>query len=102
MFRLTALTLQVLTPLALCGALAAAPPARPAAPPVKPAPAKPAPAKPDTAKTADEIKKNGQLTGGASYWRAAETRFAGKTKTFAAAPLLKPKAGAGALAAPGR
>jgi hypothetical protein len=75
--------LQILTPLALCASLAAAP------------------AKPDTAKSAAEIKKSGKLSGGANYWRLAEARHPGQKKTIAAKPFQKPKAGA-AVAAGGR
>ncbi len=105
MFRRTSLMLAVLTPIALCAGLVAAPAA--AAPPVtptpaKPTPAKPTPAKPDTAKAAEEIKKSGKLSG-ADHWRLVEARHPGqKRTTIAAKPFLKPKAAAGALAPVGR
>jgi hypothetical protein len=78
------LTLQILTPLALCASLVAAP------------------AKPDTATAAADIKKNGKLSGGANYWRLAEARHPGKKQTIAAKPFQKPKAAPGALAPAGR
>jgi len=91
MFRRIGRTLQILTPVALCAWLAATPSSVAAQA-----------AKADTAKAAAEIKKNGKISGGTTYWKMAELRHPGKKRTIAAKPFLKPKAGAAALAGGGR
>jgi hypothetical protein len=79
------LTLQILTPLALCAWLVGAPEA--AAQP-----------RPTTPKAIDDIKKNGKLAG-TGYWKLAETRHPGKKKSLVATPFMKPRAGAAAAPA---
>lgn len=93
MFRRTFLTLQIVTPLALCAGLVAVPDAR-----------ADGRTKGETAKTAAEIKKAGKLAGGANYWRAAEARSGAAKKTLPTQAMLKakPANGKAAPAAGGR
>jgi hypothetical protein len=94
MFRRTFLMLQVLTPLALCTAVVAAPPAG-SKPPVGAKP--PVGTKLDPKKLMEEIRKNAKLAG-TNYWHVAEVRHPGKKRTVATAPFQKPKAGNGPMA----
>ena len=52
------------------------------------------PTKADTAKIMQDIRRNGKLPGGASYWRHAEVLYSGKKRTIEAT-LLSAKAGKG-------